>query len=208
MLRIRKKVSRHVYQYSSFSRNLNPIKHVRLTLQQIELASYRDAQGGVEPNWQTNMNTGIRAVTAATLRHIGRTTRHVMSTTWHLTAHTVTKALTMSYRVAHTFFRLLGALCVSVLRVLNSCITALRKLMSRQVFRATRALTLALQRLNPKPLLHKGTIVTHKVTQLAGSGREYLTENIATTILVCFLVFVSSFMAYQTLAYYIARIIG
>jgi hypothetical protein len=154
------------------------------------------------------MNTGIRAITIMMLHHLSNKTKRVVIKTGRHTVRTLRVSATTCYQLALTVLRHFGSVCISTMRALVAIVTVTGRLIVGRLLGISEAITKSVQKLNPKPLVQKGTVVTHKVAQLAGSGREYLTENIATTILICFLVFVSSFMAYQTLAYYVARIIG
>ena len=179
MLLRRKNAGQSVYQYSSFRRNLNPVQHARLTLQEIELLSYKST--GVDSDdakWKLNMETKLNVITRSSLQHI-KTNLWRIKILLKLLRQKSWVLLTMITQKA-------GHIAATLLKIGVAC---------TQIF-------------SPKPLARKGVSATIKLVHVTSSGRQYLTENLASTLLICFLVFISSFMAYQTLAFYVAKIIA
>ena len=216
-----------VYQYSRFSRTLNAEKYCRLTLQEIELLSYKKTEcDDPEPSWNVyfrpkiheyafitaysvykpatsylkNASTKIVDVSKNHVHHGGEILANVMvlqKNSMHTMAASASNSVQQLGTTTHIMLR-------KIVVVFRSCYNGMVRLIRRLVLLSVTFYTYLIKKVLKIKNMFWGTMLNfyRQLKKYITKLKVYLTENYAVVLLVSFIYVVSIFTILQTILYF------
>ena len=216
-----------VYQYSRFSRTLNPEKYCRLTMQEIELLSYKKTEcDDTEPSWNVYFRPKIHEYAFSTAYSVYKpatsylknvSTKIVDDSKNHVHhggeilanvivlqkngIHTMTASASNGVQQLGTTTHLMLRNIVAVFR---SCYNGMVRLIRRLVLLSVSFYTHFIKKVLNVTSIFLGTMLNsyHQLKKYFVKFKVYLTENYAVVLLVSFIYVVSIFTILQTILYF------
>ncbi len=216
-----------VYQYSCFPRTLNPEKYRRLTLQEIELLSYKKTEhDDTEPSWNVYFRPKIHEYAVSTAHSIYKpATSHLKNVSTkivdnsknqvHLGGEILVNVMVLQKNSLQTMAALVGSsmhqlgttthsMLLKIVTVLRSyyygMVHLLRKLVLRSV---TFYKNLIIKVLNVTSIfLNIESNIHRQLKKYFAIFKVYLAENYVVVLLVSFIYIVSIFTILQTILFF------